>query len=338
MHQYIDRRTGLVRNEKLIADSWIQVLYSTIREDAPALFRMATSRRSTALLGWLNYDLPLVGRWTGNRQFLLGQGFRLEECVDRWEEMRTLRALFERRIRYWECRPMPEAESVVVAPSDSRMLHGSFAEGTALFLKGKFFDLAALLGHDRPQWIERFARGDWAIFRLTPEQYHYNHLPVTGRVLDHYDLEGACHACNPTAIVQEVTPFSQNGRAVTILDTEGPGGSQLGLVAMIEVVAMMIGEVEQRYSEVCYDHPRTITPGDWLERGCPKSLFRPGSSTVVLLFEPDRVLFDEDLRANQHRTDVHSRFSEGLGRTLVETEVTVRSRIAVRRMGGVDEG
>jgi len=337
MHQYIERRTGLVRDEKLIADPWIRFLYSTVREHAPTLYRLAVSRWSTALLGWLNYDLPLVGQLTGNRQFLMEQGFRLDECVDRWEEMRTLRALFERRIRYWECRPMPSEDGVIVAPSDSRMLLGSFEEGTALFLKGQFFDLPALLGRDRPHWIERFASGEWAIFRLTPEQYHYNHLPVAGEVLDHYDLQGSYHACNPTAIVREATPFSKNGRVVTILDTDGAGGTQVGLVAMIEVVAMMIGEVEQVYSRERYDDPQPIQTGDWLDRGAPKSLFRPGSSTVVLLFEPNRIRFDDDLRLNQVRTDLRSRFSEGLGRAWVETEVTVRSGIAHRHKGGVDE-
>ena len=58
---------------------------------------------------------------------------------------------------------------------------------------------------------------------------------------------------------------------------------------------------------------------------------------MVLLFEPNRIRFDEDLRLNQVRTDLRSRFSKGLGRAWVETEVTVRSGIAHRHKGGVDE-
>ena len=52
----------------------------------------------------------------------------------------------------------------------------------------------------------------------------------------------------PGAVVALVTPYSKNSRVVTIIDTEVPGGTGVGLVAMIEVVALMIGEVVQCYS------------------------------------------------------------------------------------------
>jgi phosphatidylserine decarboxylase len=58
-----------------------------------------------------------------------------------------------------------------------------------------------------------------------------------------------------------------------------------------------------------------------IQAGCPKSLFYPGSSTVVLLFEPLRMDFEEDLVANSLRRDVQSRFCEGFGPGLVETDL-----------------
>jgi phosphatidylserine decarboxylase len=65
-----------------------------------------------------------------------------------------------------------------------------------------------------------------------------------------------------------------------------------------------------------------------VKRGCPKSLFRPGSSTDVVIFEPGRVVFAEDLINNSQRRDVQSRFTSGYNRPLVETDVAVRSSIA----------
>ena len=118
---------------------------------------------------------------------------------------------------------------------------------------------------------------------------------------------------------------------VSIIDSDGPGGSGAGLVAMVEVVALMIGVVEQRYSREAYDDPQPMTPGMWLERGRPKSLFRPGSSTVVLLFQPGRLELDRDILANQSRPGVRSRFCRGFGLPLVETEVMVRSGIGRAR-------
>ena len=121
----------------------------------------------------------------------------------------------------------------------------------------------------------------------------------------------------------------QEHRTVTIINTNVPGGSQVGLVAMIEVTALMIGEVVQCYSSQFYENPQSIHCGMFLERGCPKSLYRPGSSTNVLIFERGRIAFDFDIIENMFSQNAQSRFSSGFGRPLVETEVAVRSQIGM---------
>jgi phosphatidylserine decarboxylase len=167
------------------------------------------------------------------------------------------------------------------------------------------------------------------VFRLTPEKYHYTHSPVSGQVLDFYSVEGRYFPCNPNAAVQLITPVSKNRRVVTILETDCANGSGVGRVAMIEVVALMIGQIEQRYSEQRYEGPRSIENGMFLRAGSPKALFRPGSSTVVLLFQRDRIRFAPDLVANQRRYEVQSRFSLTPGEPLTETDVAVRSLLAL---------
>lgn len=98
----------------------------------------------------------------------------------------------------------------------------------------------------------------------------------------------------------------------------------------------MIGEIDQRYSEQEYRDPKPMKRGAFLRRGCPKSLFRPGSSTTVLLFQEQRVDFCQDLLTNLHRADIPSRYSQGLGKPLVETDVKVRATIG-RRKGKNEE-
>jgi phosphatidylserine decarboxylase len=129
-------------------------------------------------------------------------------------------------------------------------------------------------------------------------------------------------------VVSLVTPFSKNKRMVTIIDTDVPGGSRAGLVAMIEVVALLVGEIVQCYSGEGYESPSLVTPGMFLGKGLPKSRYRPGSSTDVLIFQKGRIRFERDLIANMYLQGVESRFSQGFGRPLVETDVKVRSRIA----------
>lgn len=281
------------------------------------------------LLAFLQFDSPLAPALLGNRRFLARCGVDPDECLDPIQQLSTLRRVFERKIRYWATRPMPADPEWAVSPADARVAIGSLQAGTPLFLKGKFFDLEELLG-ERPQWHDAFRDGDFAVFRLTPDRYRWNHVPVSGRVVDFYEVPGAFHACNPSAVIEIATPCSKNRRAVTVIDTDVPGGARLGLVAMVEVVALMIGQVEQAYCAEAYDDPRPLTPGLFVERGQPKSVYRPGSSTDVLLFQRGRVRFAEDLVANAARRDVASRFSAAFERLLVETDVRVRSPLAVR--------
>lgn len=326
-HRYIDRATGNVVRERLIADAVIGALYSPALENAFWLTRLASSRYVSRALGYLNYDNLLSSRTTGMLRFLREAGIQLSEFVGNLSEYDTPRKIFERQIRYWNCRPLPAHPRAVVCPADSRALVDSMDQASGLALKQKFFSFPELLG-EGSRWQHCFEGGDYAVFRLTAEKYHYTHSPVSGIVLDTYSVEGRYHSCNPGAAVQLLTPFSKNRRAVTILDTDCAGGTAAGRVAMIEVVALMVGQIEQRYSDYRYGNPRAVERGMLLRAGAPKALFRPGSSTVVLLFQPHRVRFAEDLLENQHRHGVRNRFSPLAGQPLIETDVAVRSLLA----------
>ncbi|MDO3376629.1 phosphatidylserine decarboxylase [Geoalkalibacter halelectricus] len=325
VHQYIERCSGRCRVEPLFGDRVVRWLYDPLRENAPALFRLFTGASSSRALAFFNYDLVLGARLLGAERFLAACGIDRTECLDAPETLDTPRKVFERKIRYWQCRPMPSDPRAVVSPADARVLVGSLAEQSAFFLKDKFFTVEELLGAGRYRWLREFAGGDFAVFRLTPDKYHYNHVPVAGRVLDVYEVEGDYHSCNPQAVVSVITPYSKNKRVVTVIDTDVPGGTEVGLVAMVEVVALMIGEIVQCYSEREYCEPCLPAPGMFLHKGQPKSLYRPGSSTDVLLFQAGRVRFAQDLLTNQQRRDVSSRFTRGFQQPLVETDLQVRS-------------
>ncbi|NMC73742.1 MAG: phosphatidylserine decarboxylase [Geobacteraceae bacterium] len=332
-HRYIERETDRVVREELLADAAIRFIYGTLREKAPWFFHAVTGPSVTGVLGFVSYDLALNARISGAGSFIRKIGLKTEECLAPREELDTPRRIFERQIAYWRCRPMDDAPAVIVSPADSRMLLGSLDEDSSLHLKGKFFSFPELVGENHVALRTRFDGGEWAMFRLTPDKYHYTHAPVSGLVTHFYGLDGRYHSCNPSAAIALATPVSKNRRVVTVIDTDVEGGSGVGLVAMVEIVALMIGDIRQCYSECRYDDPLPVVPGLFLRKGQPKALFRPGSSTVVLLFEKGRIAFSPDLLHNQVRSDVGTRFSDWLERPLVETEVAVRSTIA-RRVNG----
>lgn len=331
-HQYIVRETNDVKTEKLYWDKVVSFCYSRIRESSPAVFRTLTGPRISGFLGFISYDFFMSGKLTGPGKFVKRAGIDLSECLEDPVLLDTPKKIFERKIRYEKVRPMPPEKDAVVSPADAKMLTGSLNDTDMFFVKEKFFQYKKLFGEDKREWLDAFLKGDFAIFRLTPEKYHYNHLPVSGVVKDIYEIGGSYHSCNPGAVVMVVTPYSMNKRVVTVIDTDVPGGTGIGLVAMIEVVALMIGEIVQCYSETGYDDPSDVTVGMFVKKGCPKSLYRPGSSTDVLVFQEGRVEFAGDIMTNQNDRSISSRFTTWFGNCLVETEVKVRSGIACRKV------
>jgi phosphatidylserine decarboxylase len=327
-HHYVERSNAVVVPETFCGDPLVSFLYSRVREDAGWLYRALTSARLTDLLGALRFDLRPASPDRMRRRYAREMGINFTECLAPPETLDTARKVFERQIRYWECRPMETDYEAIVSPADARLLVGSLERGSSLFLKDKFFDFEDLLGRDKPNWRRVFRGGHYAILRLTPDKYHYNHVPASGVVRDIYEVDGVFQSCHPAVVIAQATPYSKNRRTVTILETDVSNGAQVGLVAMVEVVALMIGDVVQCYSRERYDEPRPVRPGMHLERGAPKSLFRPGSSTVVLIFEPGRVRFCEDIVVNLGRGDVRSHYNAAGNQPLVETNVRVRSTIA----------
>ena len=333
-HQYVERRSSCAMHETFCGDPVVSFLYSRVREESGWLFKALTSARLTELLGALHFDIRPVNPARMRERLARTCGVDFTECADPPRTLDTARKVFERKLRYWDCRPMEPDLAALASPADARMLVGSFLQASTLFLKDKFFGYDEMLGEDKGIWRDAFRAGDYAVLRLTPDKYHYNHAPVTGVVRDIYELDGTYQSCHPAVLVAQATPHSKNRRTVTIIDTDVMGGTQAGLVAMIEVVALMIGDIVQCFSLEKYDNPQPVRVGMRIERGCPKSLFRPGSSTVVLLFQPGRIRFCKDIMTNLRRTDVRSRYSDGRGLTLVETEVAVRSTIARAIPGG----
>jgi phosphatidylserine decarboxylase len=332
-HQYIERDSRQINTEELYGNQAVEFLYSRVKERSHWLFRKLTSARVSRLLSHMNYEGILSDRLKAHMGSPEALNINLQECLDHPENLDTLRKIFERKIRYWECRQMPNDPQTILAPADSRMLFGSFSETSSLFIKGKFFDYEEMLGSNKNTWLRNFANGDFAMFRLTPEKYHYNHTPVAGKIIDFYQIPGSYHACNPNAVVSVVTPYSKNKRIVTIINTDVEGGTKVGLIAMIEVVALMIGDIVQCYSENKYEKPIPVGTGMFVKRGVPKSLFRPGSSTVVLIFQKDKVRFADDITANMFYPGAESIFSRGFGKSLIETDVKVRSFIASSMKG-----
>ena len=70
------------------------------------------------------------------------------------------------------------------------MLFETVSEATRLWIKGREFSVARLLGEAYSDQWERYNGGALCIFRLAPQDYHRFHSPIDGVLGDVTDIPG----------------------------------------------------------------------------------------------------------------------------------------------------
>lgn len=96
----------------------------------------------------------------------------------------------------------PDDPSRLVSAADSRLMaFETVSEATRLWIKGREFTVARLLGEAyRDQW-DRYAGGALAIFRLAPQDYHRFHCPVDGNIGPMTYIAGEYYTVNVSQIM-----------------------------------------------------------------------------------------------------------------------------------------
>lgn len=210
-------------------------------------------------------------------------GIDASEAARPLEAYSSLDAFFARRLRPG-VRPLDPDPNALLSPCDARTLvFSGWPRGEPLVVKKSRVSLAELVGD--PALAERFAGGPVLIARLAPADYHRYHFPASGWADPARATEGRLHSVHPIALSAGAASFL-NKRSLTLLQTE-----RFGALALIEVGALVVGTILQTYS-----------PG-WVQRGAEKGTFRFGGSTVVVLCERGRVVWDEDLLATSATGD-----------------------------------
>jgi phosphatidylserine decarboxylase len=211
------------------------------------------------------------------RAFVDDLGIDASEAEKALESYRTLDDFFTRRLRRG-ARPIDETPEHLISPADGRVLVIARLDGAGLQVKGSRVSLEELL--DSRGAAERYQAGAAFIVRLAPADYHRFHFPDSGVASKARSVGGRLHSVHPIALSAGAPSF-RNKRVLTYLDTD-----RFGRLALIDVGALCVGTIIQSYS-----------PGP-VRRGQEKGYFRFGGSTVIVLAEPGRLRFDDDLIQN----------------------------------------
>ncbi|KNC74678.1 phosphatidylserine decarboxylase [Sphaeroforma arctica JP610] len=123
------------------------------------------------------------------------------------------------------------------------------------------------------------------IARLAPQDYHRWHVPVSGRLGRKVTVDGQLYTVNPIAIRQKVNVFTENLRVCQEIHTK-----EFGTVVAVCIGATLVGSVNI-----------TAEPLSEVRKGDEHGFFAFGGSTVIILFQPNRIKFDRDMMENSKK-------------------------------------
>ena len=107
------------------------------------------------------------------------------------------------------------------------------SDATRLWIKGREFSIARLLGPAYKDVVSRYDGGAVGIFRLAPQDYHRFHSPVRGVVGKMTMIDGEYYTVNPQAIRTALDVYGENVRKIVPVQSE-----EFGLVMTVWVGAM----------------------------------------------------------------------------------------------------
>jgi len=226
---------------------------------------------------------------------------------------------FTRALRT-DARPLPESAEAVISPVDGKISDiGDIHENRIFQAKGHDFSLATLLGGDGTR-SRVFENGCFATLYLSPRDYHRIHMPFGGQLRESIYVPGRLFSVAPCTVRSVPELFARNERLIALFDTE------VGPMAVILVGALFVGCIETVWDGV-------VTPphGHWvrakrygisgteavtLQRGDELGRFNMGS-TVILLFGPDAVNWEDNLEAE---------LALNMGQPIGQRHMTAQSR------------
>lgn len=229
--------------------------------------------------------------------FIAFHNLNVAEIRDPLSSFKTFNEFFYRKLKP-EARPLDEPDNPyrLVSAADCRMMaFDTVSDATQIWIKGRDFSVARLLGPAyRSQW-DNYDGGALAIFRLAPQDYHRFHSPVRGRIGKMTMIDGEYYTVNPQAIRTALDVYGENVRKIVPIESE-----EFGTVMTVWVGAMSELKVlyRQLTSSVVGSIGTSVEEGQMVDRGDELGWFAFGGSTIVCIFEKGRAVWDEDIQAN----------------------------------------
>lgn len=290
--RYIDRESGEVKTENVYGEKWLDWLYHNPVGEA-TLWTIAKRKIVTSLYGD-QMEKPA----SADKIIPFVKEYDVDLSIAQKQNFTSFNDFFIRKLKP-EARPIVADSLDVASPADGKILAYENVSNSDFYIKGFRFNVNSFLNN--PELAKKYEDGAMIVFRLAPPDYHRYHFPVSGTTASsNIKINGDYYSVNPLALRKKAEIFWLNKREYGVIKSP-----LFGDVVMVEVGATMVGSMIQTYSSTN------------VKKGEEKGYFKFGGSTVVLLFEKNKVKIDTDLLMNT---------SKGL-----ETTIKMGERIAVKK-------
>ena len=270
--QYYERKSGQLLTEKVAGEKWLVWLYYNPVGEA-TLWTLAKRKVVSSIYG------NMMNRTSSAKKippFI--DDFDIDMSGVQEQEFENFNDFFTRRLKE-NARPIDTSSNIVISPADGKILAYADIGNSDFIIKGFRFDVSSFL--DNPVLAQKYSDGALLVIRLAPVDYHRFHFPVSGILTSNKKIEGDYYSVNPFALRKKAEILCLNKREYTILSNPS-----FGEVVMAEVGATMVGSIVQTHK------------GSSAIKGKEKGYFEFGGSTVVLLFERNKISIDADLLIN----------------------------------------
>lgn len=202
----------------------------------------------------------------------------IDEANNELHDFKSLHDFFIRKLKA-EARPIDPQTTSVISPVDAFIEDiGTIDKQKDIIVKGQTFSIEEMLGSNEK--FPKYDQGTYLILYLSPSDYHRIHSPISGEILEQWELGGKSYPVNNWGLKYGRTPLAKNYRMLSEVRSQGKH------IVIAKVGAMFINSV-------------TLThQGKHLVKGDEIGYFSFGS-TVVLLFEKDSFTPIEGLKGGK---------------------------------------
>lgn len=268
-----NRKTGQLYTEQQFADAPLRFLYSN-----PAGKLLLNS---LVCRPWFSrcLALPYYSRASVKKIMPFIQQFSIDMSCYPQRDYNSFNDFFTRKINP-NARPFPTPGHLLASPADAKLCVYPISDTMRLHIKGCSYSLAELLRNKN--LAKKYTGGTCFVFRLTVDDYHRFAFIDGGKQLAQQSIRGKLHTVGPMS-KGKYPVYAQNQRICTVMQTQN-----FKTVAQLDVGALLVGRV----TEHCCTS---------FKRGQEKGFFSYGGSTIIVCFEKDTVVPDEDISAFSHR-------------------------------------